>query len=474
MMPDDARFRKGNTWGNWLGSVNWNHLLPSNVMLNNTLSFTHYRLKDVMTLKPSDTDIEAGMQDIRRKTRSALQDVSLRSDATYAFRKNWDLDFGMKLTYLHFRPMKFTNNIPGMGNHDEYANAFEPAVYVSNKIKPLKWLDAEVGLRGVGYFNGSMTNFSVEPRLNVNLFLHENHIFNLSAMRVSQNAQMIQNVGSLTANEIYVPSGKDIPVSYSNQFSVGYQTFFDDKNYQLEIDAYYKTLSHLTTYKDGYGYAMGDIFWREKLETGGTGLAHGLEFLFKKNKGKFTGFLSYTYSKSTRQYAGINRGETYDFEYDSPHDIAVSLGYQLSDKWSFGATWQYQTGLPYTPAIGRHIALDEAGSPYEVLIYGDKNSARMGAYHRLDIAFKKKTYTKKRRREGDMLIKTSNRRAEWTFGIHNVYNRQNPYFYYYAQSQYGEMFLGPDVPLKQYQIAMFPFIPMISFKFWFGDGSKEW
>jgi hypothetical protein len=304
----------------------------------------------------------------------------------------------------------------------------------------------------------------------------------MSAMRVSQNAQLISNVGSLTANEIYVPSGKDIPVSYSNQFSFGYHTSFSDRMYQFEANIYYKKLTDLTTYKDGYGYSMGDIHWREKLETGGTGVAQGFEFLFRKSKGRVTGFLGYTYSKSTRQFNGINNGKTYDFEYDSPHDLAINLAFQISDKWSFGATWQYQSGLPFTPAIGRHIAMelqpDGSYFPIEVLIYGDKNSQRMRDYHRLDIAFKKKTYTKKRFREGDFRIKKPHRRSELTLGIHNVYARQNPYFYFYSNDNHG---LGGiywhqdygDKPIKLYQASMFSLIPMISYKVWFGAGSKN-
>jgi hypothetical protein len=473
---EDGRFRKGNIWGNWLGSVNWNHAFPSNWMLKNTVSFTHYRVRDVLKISYNDKQIEKGMENFSQLMQSSLQDISWRSEASYTLMKNWDLEFGKKLSHLRFKPMIFKHNSVEMSERDETVDALESAIYVSNKIKPLDFLDAEIGLRGVTYVNTNITNFSFEPRLSTNIYLTENHVLNLSAMRVSQNAQLIGNIGSLAANEIYVPSGKDIPVSYSNQFSFGYHTSFSKKKYQVEANVYHKTLKDLTTYKDGYGYSMGDIYWRDKLETGGTGLAQGFEFLFKKSSGRLTGFVGYTYSKSTRQFDGINNGKTYEFEHSSPHDLSINLALQLSEKWSFGATWQYQSGLPFTPAIGRYNTIDEDGSLYEVLIFGDKNSDRMRDYHRLDIAFKKKTYTKKKYREGNMRIKAPNRKSELTLGVYNVYARQNPYYYFYNNTGHGGIFWyeNTDGAFKLYQVSMFSLIPMISYKVWFGADSKKW
>ncbi len=467
--PTEGRFRRGNTWGNTLASANWNHVLPSNVMLRNTLSFTRYRLRNTYKLTYNTEPREDWMINQEEKQQSAVQDLSLCSDASYALRKDVDLDFGFKTSYLRFKPMWLAHGSSRISDFKEIINATESALYISAKSRPAQFLEVEGGFRGAFYATSGFTKFSLEPRLNANLRLGNNHSLNLSATRMSQNAQMLYNVGSLMANEIYVPSGKDIPVAYSNQFTFGYQTAFADKMYEFEAGVYYKNLMNLTTYKDGYGYAMGDIYWREKLVTGGTGIAQGFELMFKKAKGKFTGFVAYTYSNSTRQYDEINKGKTYTFEYESPHDLAISLSYQISEKWSFGATWQYQTGLPFTPAIGRYNMLDEEGNLQEVLIYGDKNSERMRDYHRMDISFKKRTYTKKR-----------HRKKEVTFGIYNVYNRQNPYFYYYSNDLYGGIHPpswnmdGRYDPIKLYQISMFSFIPMISYKVWFGADSKKW
>src|SRR5574344_1648317 len=133
---------------------------------------------------------------------------------------------------------------------------------------------------------------------------------------------------------------------------------------------------------------MGDGGWRSKIEAGGSGIAKGAELLVRKTKGNWTGFVGYTYSNSKRKYPGINGGEEYLFEYDRPHSISITVNRQLSKKWSFNLSWVYQTGLPYTPVIGRQIAqiLGSSSVFYnEEFIYGERNSVRMKDYHRMDI-----------------------------------------------------------------------------------------
>lgn len=463
-----SKFQMGNIWGNWLVSANWQHVYSSDLFFNTTLSYTHYQLKNTEKIKISDP-IE-GIFEKKRTARSSLQDVSLRSDAKYLFWKNWNIDFGLKASYLRFMPVsikEFDNSKPSK----EIINASETVIYIDNKIRPFDKLNMDIGLRLVNYATTDFYHFSLEPRVCINFDIHPQFGLNASYMRVSQNAQLLYNTGSISANEIYIPSGKNIPVAISNQATFGFNTNFNTKMFEIEANVYYKTLQNLSTYKEGYNYVLGNIYWQKKIETGGSGLAKGFEFLFKKNKGKFTGFATYTFSQSTRKYAQINNGKSYLFEYDSPHCISLSVNYKINAKWSINASWQYQTGLPYTPVIGRYSTIDidpNTGEhrPYEVLLYGEKNSARMRAYHRLDLGVKYTTITKKR-----------HRKAEWTFSLYNAYCRQNPYYYYYNTNATDEIY-NPQYwtefkALELYQISMFSLIPMVSYKIWFGANSGE-
>jgi hypothetical protein len=127
--------------------------------------------------------------------------------------------------------------------------------------------------------------------------------------------------------------------------------------------------------------------------------------------------------------------------------------------------WIYQTGLPFTEAIGRQyipsVIDDRLGNDffYEALIYGERNGARMRDYHRLDVGL---TWSRYNRR---------NNKVDWNFSIYNLYNRHNPVFYYYNSSKsmnYGNPQWNHDFrPLSLYQLSLFPILPSISCKVYF-------
>ena len=149
----------------------------------------------------------------------------------------------------------------------------------------------------------------------------------------------------------------------------------------------------------------------------GIGRAYGLEFLLKKNDGRLNGWLAYTLSRSEQQTPGrtpeeigINNGNWYASAYDKTHDISANAYYKLSNKWSFGANFVFQTGQPTNYPVSQSLFQGLAISNYS-----GRNEQRLPAYHRLDLSA---TLTPKN---------TANRKikGEWVFSIYNAYNRMN-------------------------------------------------
>ena len=108
-------------------------------------------------------------------------------------------------------------------------------------------------------------------------------------------------------------------------------------------------MNNLIDYKDGTSYLNNQDNWQNKIATG-TGKAHGLELSIKKDKGKLTGLISYTYSKTTRKFQEINNGNEFPYIYDRTHSISTALMYRFSKKFSIGANWIFATGQPVTIA----------------------------------------------------------------------------------------------------------------------------
>lgn len=196
--------------------------------------------------------------------------------------------------------------------------------------------------------------------------------------------------------------------------------------------------------------------WQEKVETDGKGKSYGLEFLFQKKAGNTTGWVGYTLSKTTRQFSNINNGEPFNYKYDRTHDISIVFSHQINENIDISATWVYGTGNAFTMAVGRYDVINDASKwdndnseefnyDSQAYIYNGINNFRMRAYHRLDIGanFHKKT------KWGERI---------WNVSIYNLYNRQNPYYYFFDQ-------VGSQMVLKQQSI--FPIIPSVSYSFKF-------
>jgi hypothetical protein len=244
-----------------------------------------------------------------------------------------------------------------------------------------------------------------------------------------------------------------------DQYALGWKGQFAKNMFSGEVNVYYKNMQDLLTFKEGYSNLRGDALWQNKLEFGGKGKSYGAELFLSKDKGKYTGFMSYSYSHTTRQFDNINKGNEYVFEYNRPHTFSFDIHRKLSDKLVLNVLWIYQSGLPYTPAVGRTYIPNtndpEISYDYESLIYGERNSVRMRACHRMDVSLFLKTKTVKGRDE------------TWTFSIYNLYSRQNPYFYFYNDKpklDFGISDIGRFKNMNLYQFSFFPIIPTVSYK----------
>jgi hypothetical protein len=180
--------------------------------------------------------------------------------------------------------------------------------------------------------------------------------------------------------------------------------------------------------------------------------AYGLEFLFRKNSGRFTGWLAYTLSKAeqrtpgrTPEETGINNGNWYNTNYDKPHDFSLTASYEFNPKWQFNTNFAFQTGLPTTFPVGQY-RFENLTIP----VYSPRNSNRLPDYHRLDISA---TYTPK---------KNTNRtyKSSWNFGIYNVYNRQNAVSLNFRRNQET----GNNEAVR---LSLFGIIPSVTYNFRF-------
>ena len=450
---DTQQFRLGYMWGNVMASAQYKRILGSKTFLSAGISHSRYRLKTGYRIR-QDNDT---LPDIRNRFLSSLDVTMLDVSVKHDFFKFWNMEAGLQGEYQSFLPTY---------NYEQKNSIGRPAIfaYLSTSLQFLKYSSVTLGVRGNGIMSKTYSDYSLEPRASLTFGFSPNHRLSMSYMKATQYSHLVFTSGSIMNNEVWIPSGENINPAKVTQYSAEWESDFLGGKLSMSLGGYYKSSTDLATYKDGFTNFVGDDNWESKVETGGIGRAYGVEFLLRKKAGRFTGFVSYSYARSFRKYANINDGEEFPYDFDRPHNFNIAANYRINEKFTLSATWTYQTGLPYTPALGKQYvpALTEEGDVYmyECLIYGERNSGRMKDYHRLDLALTYEYKTKK------------GRDAAWSFSIYNAYFRQNPFFYYYNNTPY-DYFLYPSADssssaLKLYQVSYFPFIASFSYKIYFG------
>jgi len=446
-------------WGNATGTMRWNHIFNNKIFSNTSLIYSNYDY---------NISIKSGAYDFDIKSR--IRDFNLKEEMQWFVNNNNTIRFGLNSIVHNIKPGEVKSNDLESLNSTALENrhAWENALFASNNWRATDRLNVEYGARltafsilGPGDYytldaNGNVkdtlnytsgefvkTYLNLEPRLSASYMLNKVSSVKASYARNTQNLHLISNSTSSSPTDKWVASTNIIKPEISDQVSLGYYRDFHNAQYELTVEAYYKTMQNQIDYKDGANvYANSNAIETQLLF--GKGRAYGAEFLLKKKYGRLTGWVSYTLSKTERQIDGINNGEWYNARQDRTHDIAVVATFALSKKWTLSANWVYYTGDAVTYPAGKYQMDGQT-----VYYYTSRNAYRMPAYHRLDLGATCK------------LKETRKWSHELAFSLYNAYGRENAYTIIFRDSK--------EDPNKTeaVKIALFKFIPSISYNFKF-------
>lgn len=288
----------------------------------------------------------------------------------------------------------------------------------------------------------------LEARVSGRYFLAEDFSIKASYNNTYQYIHTLSTNTTVSPTDTWKLSDMNVKPQRAQQFALGFYKNLEDNMYEFSLEGYFKTYNDILDYKVGAQLLLNERLETEVLQ--GEGRAYGLEFLIKKNKGVFNGWLGYTYSKSEvkldSQFAEerVNGGEYFPANYDKPHDFSVVANYKLTKRFSFSGNFVYQTGRPVTYPVGTYIF-----NGAEYVLYSDRNKFRIPDYYRLDIGF---NY------EGNHKIKKF-AHSFWNISIYNVLGRNNPY---------SVFFVTDNGQVKAYQSSIFSIpIPTLTYNFKF-------
>jgi len=457
-------------WGNLTSALRWNHVWSPKLFSNTTLTYSQYDFGTGIGLSSVDY-IETNNTDISTAYGSGIDDFAAKIDFDYLPSPNHFIRFGVSGIYHTFKPGETTLEFKLISDDGAFVidttlgqdkvNALEYAAYVEDDMKIGDFLKLNLGLHYSLYQVEDNNYQSLQPRVSANFRLPGDIALKASYATMQQYLQFLTSESVGLPWDQWMPTTELVKPQKSWQTAIGLAKTFNDK-YEVSIEGYYKEMQNVTAFKEGTGQF--DLKPWEELVTQGQGKSYGGELFLQKKTGRFTGWLGYTLSWTSRQFDDKNGGKWYPYKYDRRHDISVVGSYKILKNLDISATWVYGTGNAYSLANSTFYSYYYPDMPYtkdlklngpyyfsESQSFRNRNEFRMPAYHRFDIGL-------------DFHINRKKYKSTWSLGAYNAYNRSNPFFlnvetdYQYNEDGTYER----KTVLKQYSI--FPIIPSIAYR----------
>lgn len=468
-----------NVYGNAVLNLRWNHLFSDKLFSNTSLIYSDYYY-----------GLELGF--IGLKWDSGIKNYNFKYDLKHYLSDKLKLNYGVNAIYYDFNP----GTVKPVGEDSainfrqlEKKHAFEPALYIDAEQELTDNISVSYGLRYSMFYRLGQQNVNVyannqavtfdnelkiyekatptgtqhygsgktiadfnnfEPRVGIAFKLDDNQSIKASYNRMVQYLHLITNTSSPTPLDVWAPSDNFTKPELLDQVALGYFRNFKDDTYTLEVESFYKKVKNKLDYIDGADLIANEAI--EQVLLNGRARSYGLEVLFRKNKGKLTGWVSYTLSRTEQQTpgrtpeeTGINSGAWYRAGYDKTHNLSITGSYQHTDKWSFGAIFALQSGQPATFPDGQY----QYGN-INIPVFGARNEDRLPMYHHLDVSA---TYVPKPEKKKGW-------QGEWVFSIYNLYNRQNAASMTFRQNEDS----GRNEAVR---LSIFGVIPSVTYNFKF-------
>jgi len=440
----ESKDKIGFGWGNTLLYLNYTGIINSKFSFHSTFGVNKYLQNGI-----SENSDKGGQGDyFKMVINSNATDYVTKNSVKYNSNRMF-FETGFELSKHEFRPNILSATIKNGENSNNIENKsikiFKPiniSAFINANYKIISNLEISGGLRFSKYSIEDTSFLSYEPRISLKFNVNKNLWLKGSYDYTSQNLHLLMNnFAGAYGTDLWLPVTKNTNQQNAEQYSFGFTGKY--KGFSVGIDAYYKQMNNLIAYKlNGFTQTLFRP-WEELIETGGQGTSKGIEFWTEKSFGDFTGYISYTLSKTDRTFKNIDFGQSYPFKYDRRHDFSLNLQYKFNEKVSFSASWVYMTGHAISLPTGIYKKYQEQNNYENTLYYyGNRNSSRMPAYHRLDLSMQ---YQKQKKLS----------MVTWHFGLYNAYYRKNAYY------------ISPFVDEKTnkfYQETLFPIIPSIKYE----------
>lgn len=430
-------------WRTYLASLRWSRAFGASVFSNTTAWYSQYtfssRQGEVSTVRGSGS--RTG-----NEYRNGIRDAGLRADVSIYPGLNAlsSIRLGAWYEFKRYEPMI---GIYATEQGDTTQTRHERSSTTTDRHEFHGY--AESVFRAGSVWASAGAHFSLvsreesspylvgEPRLLIGWRVNEHVSLHAGYSLTTQFVYQMRMLSVATPSDIWLPVPRDGGPQRSSQTSVAARWKISD-GLRLEVDAYYKLMRRLITYKSSSPYEFIRKADWENTAAAGRGYAQGIEIFLHGKKGRLRGWAGYSLSHSRCEFDEINDGKEFRADNDRLHTIQLFTSFDISKDVDISLSWTYGSGAPLTLPTQRYSV---AGSDDVYSVEPRRNSLKLPDEHQLNIGAN---------------MRFGNKRAgsQISFGVCNVYARQNPMFVYWKSEKEADG--STKFKLKKFSLLGFP------------------
>jgi hypothetical protein len=429
-------------WGNNTGTFRHTYQLSDKLYWKNIVYFSRFGSAFDYSFNDKTTNT-------RLNSYSGLFDAGVKSEMDYFLNEKHTVKTGIEYVYHAFFPVSSRVSVAENGVVDvertlrQTTAANELSIFAEDKWQPSRRLSLDYGLR-LNYYKEQKAFYFLQPGLMFHWRLQPQFSVHVGFNYSYQNIHIASNSNLGLPNDVWLPATNRLLPGRALQIAGGVGGNLPDWRSKWSVEVFMKKMTHQIDYREGVNPLLNTATnWEDLITTGGRGQSQGVECSFSKSSGRWTGLFAYSYSVTTRQFADINNGNAYRFNYDYPHLLNATFNYDNQKKWNFSGSFVYRSGQPYSFP---EFAMESPGGGSPLFFYTARNNIRLPDYIRVDVAAAKRVTTR------------NGREATWTYSIYNLLNRKNILY-----AQVGSFITDyvDQKPVYRPKLELKPFLPIL-------------
>lgn len=444
-------FKLQTKWQSTITGVNYMARINKKIFANFIVGYSHFKTNNIVNLRLSTYDSVLNPKlnwILKSDNQNALNLITAKAQFEQRISDKARLNYGLESNLYFLTPYKEYYYVrkdsfvlyDQSGGTVNNSSPIENAVYGEYIIEPVKGLTINGGLRLWSFIGKDKSFFRPEPRIFLRQLLSNGASVRLGFSVNNQGVNQLSSINLPQPTDAWFPAGKLIKPQQSIQTSFGWSKMLG-AGWGINIESYYKRLNGVFDVYSDIEDQTDPQYWVDIVGQG-KGNSYGIETILSKEIGPFSGFVSYSLSKTNRTIETINFGNTYPFRWDRRHSFNSIFYYRTSawSKISFGLT--VMSGSAVTVPTSAYYNYDNT----LVLNYSSKNNYRLPIYHRVDFSFTKKSHRS-----------TEDLRRYWGINIYNLFMRNNVMFVRVDKKDGVNGFTVKG-------ISWFPFVPSMFYK----------